>query len=281
MWISSSIPISLHRTSFEARRNARGPRGSPLHCFNVRRATNLATLYRDNMTSFAVPVAAKICRITAENFYSFGRQLVYRQTTRCSPSFFSQEKSFSTSAEEKSENAPEQTVVSENEKKLKAEIEQLSKDVAALKEKNDELNDKYKRALADGENLRVRLTKQIGDAKLFGIQGFCKDLLDVADILGKATESVPKNEITEKNPHLKSLYEGLIMTEAQLHKVFKKHGLESLNPLDEKFDPNQHEALFQQEVEGKKPGTVVVVSKIGYKLHERIVRPALVGVAKG
>lgn len=81
------------------------------------------------------------------------------------------------------------------------------------------LEDKYKRALAEGENIRLRLTKQINDAKLFGIQSFCKDLLDVADVLGKATESVPKDEITEKNPHLKSLYEGLTMTEAQLHKV--------------------------------------------------------------
>lgn len=68
----------------------------------------------------------------------------------------------------------------------------------------------------------MRLTKQIEDAKLFGIQGFCKDLLEVADILGKATESVPKDELTEKNPHLKTLYEGLRMTEAQLHKVNQK-----------------------------------------------------------
>ena len=122
----------------------------------------------------------------------------------------------------------------------------LNKEITSLKETNSELNDKYKRALADSENLRTRLMKQIEDAKLFGIQGFCKDLLDVADILGKATESVPKIEISERNPHLKSLYEGLTMTEAQLHKVFKKHGLISLNPLDEKFDPNQHEALFEQ-----------------------------------
>ena len=81
---------------------------------------------------------------------------------------------------------------------------------------------------------------------MFGIQGFCKDLLDVADVLGKATETVPKEEISEKNPHLKSLYEGLVMTEAQLQSVFKRHGLEIVNPLDEKFNPNYHEALFQQ-----------------------------------
>ncbi|EZA54163.1 GrpE protein-like protein 1, mitochondrial [Ooceraea biroi] len=178
-------------------------------------------------------------------------------------------------------NAPPVQKLTENEKKLKTELELINKEITELKETKESLEDKYKRALAEGENIRVRLTKQINDAKLFGIQGFCKDLLDVADVLGKATESVPKDEITEKNPHLKSLYEGLMMTEAQLHKVFNKHGLVSLNPINEKFDPNEHEALFQQEVEGKEPGTIVVVSKVGYKLHERIVRPALVGVAKG
>lgn len=106
--------------------------------------------------------------------------------------------------------------------------------------------DKYKRALADGENLRNRLTKQIAEAKIFGIQSFCKDLLDVADVLNKATETVPKEEINDKNPHLKSLYEGLLLTESQLKSVFKRHGLEPVNPLNEKFNPNYHEALFQQ-----------------------------------
>lgn len=100
--------------------------------------------------------------------------------------------------------------------------------------------------MADSENLRTRLTKQIQEAKIFGIQSFCKDLLDVADVLSKATETVPKDQISEKNPYLKSLYEGLVMTEAQLQNVFKRHGLEQVNPLNEKFDPNLHEALFQQ-----------------------------------
>lgn len=128
---------------------------------------------------------------------------------------------YSTINEEKKSDAIEPPIQesAESEKKLKEEFELISKEFAVLKESKDVLEDKYKRALAEGENIRVRLTKQINDAKLFGIQGFCKDLLDVADVLGKATESVPKDEITEKNPHLKSLYEGLIMTEAQLHKV--------------------------------------------------------------
>lgn len=113
-----------------------------------------------------------------------------------------------------------------------------------------------------------------------GIQSFCKDLLEVADILEKATESVPKEEIKDENPHLKSLYEGLVMTEVQIQKVFKKHGLLRLNPVGAKFDPYEHEALFHAPMEGKEPGTIALVSKIGYKLHGRTLRPALVGVVK-
>lgn len=144
---------------------------------------------------------------------------------RTSPVSSWQVQRYSTITEEKKSvgikpvgEAPVQEAV-ENEKKLKTEIELINKELTELKESKNVLEDKYKRALAEGENIRVRLTKQINDAKLFGIQGFCKDLLDVADVLGKATESVPKAEVTEKNPHLKSLYEGLIMTEAQLQKV--------------------------------------------------------------
>lgn len=106
--------------------------------------------------------------------------------------------------------------------------------------------DKYKRSLAEGDNLRKRLTKQIEDAKLFGIQSFCKDLLDVADILSRATDAVPKDEITDRNPHLKNLYDGLVMTKSSLGQVFKRHGLETVNPINEKFNPNLHEALFQK-----------------------------------
>ncbi|XP_011153504.1 grpE protein homolog 1, mitochondrial [Harpegnathos saltator] len=234
------------------------------------------------MGSIVVPSVLRFSRMTVDGLYQINK-CGLSKLPQVSSVFPWKKKYFSTIKEEQKADAGEPPVQqsTESETKLKTELELINKEFIELKESKDILQDKYKRALAEGENIRVRLTKQIDDAKLFGIQGFCKDLLDVADVLGKATESVPKDEITEKNPHLKSLYEGLIMTEAQLHKVFKKHGLISLNPINEKFDPNQHEALFQQEVEGKEPGTIVVVSKIGYKLHERIVRPALVGVAKG
>ncbi|XP_056125870.1 grpE protein homolog 1, mitochondrial [Rhinichthys klamathensis goyatoka] len=149
-----------------------------------------------------------------------------------------------------------------------------------LEEQLKDVTDKYKRALADTENLRQRSQKMIDDAKLYGIQGFCKDLLEVADILEKATESVPKTEVSAANPHLKNLYDGLVMTEVQIQKVFKKHGLVKLNPDSQKFDPYEHEAVFHAPVEGKEPGTVAVVTKVGYKLHGRTLRPALVGVVK-
>ncbi|XP_076308258.1 grpE protein homolog 1, mitochondrial-like [Tachypleus tridentatus] len=125
------------------------------------------------------------------------------------------------------------------------------------------------------------MRKQIEEAKQFGIQNFCKDLLDIADVLSKAVESVPQDSLTSENPNLKNLYEGLKMTEAQLQNVFKRHGLNQINPQGEKFNPNQHEALFQQQDPSKEPGTVFIVTKIGYKLNERTIRPALVGVVQG
>lgn len=129
------------------------------------------------------------------------------------------------------------------------------------------------------ENIYVYL-QYLNFSSSLGIQGFCKDLLEVADILGKATESVPKEEVTSENPHLKNLYDGLVMTEVQIQKVFTKHGLVRLNPDGQKFDPYEHEALFHAPVEGKEPGSVAIVTKVGYKLHGRTLRPALVGVAK-
>uniref|UniRef100_J3SCE7 GrpE protein homolog n=1 Tax=Crotalus adamanteus TaxID=8729 RepID=J3SCE7_CROAD len=156
----------------------------------------------------------------------------------------------------------------------------LTEEKTKLEEQLKEITDKYKRALADAENLRQRTQKLVEEAKLYGIQSFCKDLLEVADVLEKATESVPKEELKDENPHLKNLYEGLAMTEVQIQKVFKKHGLVKLNPLGAKFDPYEHEALFQVPTEGKEPGTVALVSKVGYKLHSRTLRPALVAVVK-
>lgn len=169
--------------------------------------------------------------------------------------------------------------MTENEKKLSKDLVEAAKEVEEFKTKNSELLDKYKRSLADSENLRTRLTKQIEDAKVFGIQSFCKDLLEVADILGHATDAVPQDQLNT-NPELKNLFEGLQMTKASLLQTFKRHGLEPINPINEKFDPNFHEAVFQVDNDKVEANTVMVVSKLGYKLKERCIRPACVGVSK-
>lgn len=144
----------------------------------------------------------------------------------------------STSEKNQSENSGESDV--------EKQINEFQTQIKTLVEKNNDLLDKYKRALADGENMRQRLTKQIQDAKIFGIQSFCKDMLEVADTLGQATKAVPQEEINNNNPHLKNLYDGLVLTKNSLEQVFRRHGLETIEPLNSKFDPNWHEALFQK-----------------------------------
>lgn len=212
------------------------------------------------------------------------RMLPLLKTTRV-PSVFAQcRRNFSSASSEKpstaTENAQSEGTQTELEKKLSADVQSLTEQAKTLDEQNKELLDKYKRSLADGENMRNRLTKQIQDAKVFGIQAFCKDLLEVADTLGHATRAVPKDEVTDKNPHLKNLYDGLVLTKNSLQQVFKRHGLEAIEPMNTKFDPNEHEALFQKECKDVEPGMVVEVTKIGYKLHNRCIRPALVGVSR-
>ncbi|XP_017031253.1 grpE protein homolog, mitochondrial [Drosophila kikkawai] len=210
-----------------------------------------------------------------------GRRLAQRKTpvtalSLSAPLRLPHQRLFST------EKQPEEATVGAAEQKTAAaspELEKLGKDLAAAKEQNAELLDKYKRALADSENMRNRLNKQISDAKIFGIQSFCKDLLEVADTLGHATQAVPKDKLSG-NADLKNLYEGLSMTRASLLQVFKRHGLEPVDPINQKFDPNMHEALFQKEDKTVDANTVVEVTKLGYKLHERCIRPALVGVSK-
>lgn len=149
-----------------------------------------------------------------------------------------------------------------------------------LEEQVQQLDDKYKRSLAETENIRQMYRKQIDDAKLFGIQSFAKDLIDVADTLELATESMKSNSLVQGNEDMKKLYDGVEMTTGLLQQVFARNGLIRTNPVGAKFDPNFHEAMFYQEVEGKTPGSIAMVMKTGYLLHGRTLRAAQVGVVK-
>jgi molecular chaperone GrpE len=137
------------------------------------------------------------------------------------------------------------------------------------------------------------MRKQVDDAKIFGIQGFCKDLLEVADTLHLAVINTDVNKLnknSDKSPdeqlgfakeQVKSIFDGLVMTEQKLIKIFAKHGLDRIVPTEgEKFDPNIHEAIFQAKIPDKESGTICNVNQIGYKLKERVIRAAHVGVAQ-
>ncbi|XP_026333645.1 grpE protein homolog, mitochondrial [Hyposmocoma kahamanoa] len=231
------------------------------------------------MASLKVYSVSRLAKYVTDSTLRGLRTNIYRGSAR---SYSAEEKQQADSEKEEKKQLP--STVEECHKL----IEQLNIDITNLKQQSKEYEDKYKRALADGENVRRRMLKQIEDAKSFAIQSFCKDLLDVADTLATAAESVPEGEASEgggadggANAALRSLHDGVRLTSAMLTQVFNRHGLVVVSPLRQKFDPNLHEALFQQEVEGAEPGTVVAVSKVGYKLHGRCVRPALVGVAKG
>lgn len=102
----------------------------------------------------------------------------------------------------------------------------------------------------------------------------------MADVLNKAVAGVPQDVLQNESKYLKDVYEGLCLTENQLQKVFERHGLVQENPLNEKFDPNKHDAIFQIPNPNVDANTVLDVQKTGYILHGRTIRPAMVGVSK-
>lgn len=178
----------------------------------------------------------------------------------------------SAESEDSTTSKPEET---EHEKLIAEKLQEID----SLKQQAADFKDKYVRALAENENIMKRNQKFLADAKLYAVQSFSKDLLEISDVLEKATESVPEDEMKTNKP-LADLYQGLTMTHTELHKVFVKHGLEKEDPMGEKFDPNFHEAVFQIPVPDKEKGTVAVVQKVGYRLHGRTLRPAIVGVVQ-
>ncbi|CAD6185932.1 unnamed protein product [Caenorhabditis auriculariae] len=159
-------------------------------------------------------------------------------------------------------------------------FEVLAKEYDEVTTEGNDFREKYQRSLAETENVRRRGIKQTEDAKVFAIQGFCKDLLEVADILEMAVNSVKAEELEKGGKTLKDLHDGVSMTRTVLLKTFTKHGLVPVNPVNEKFDPNLHEAVFQIPPANAKqqPGFVEVVTKIGFNLKDRPIRPAQVGV---
>jgi molecular chaperone GrpE len=139
--------------------------------------------------------------------------------------------------------------------------------------------DKLLRALAETENVRRRAHREREDASKYAVAGFAKDLLSAADNLRRALESLPESEA--KDERTRSLLAGVAATERELLGVFERHGIKRIDPKGERFDHNFHQAIFEVERPDQPSGSVVEVLQPGYVLHDRLLRPAMVGVAKG
>ncbi|GMJ15985.1 mitochondrial GrpE 1 [Hibiscus trionum] len=169
--------------------------------------------------------------------------------------------------------------------KLVEEKEEL---LNAKQNEIEQMKDKVVRTLAEMENVMARTRREAENSKKFAIQNFAKGLLDVADNLGRASTHVKgsfskideSKDTTGAVPLLKTLLEGVEMTEKQLGEVFRKFGVEKFDPTNEPFDPHRHNAVFQVPDNSKPAGTVAHVLKAGYMLYDRVIRPAEVGVTQ-
>jgi molecular chaperone GrpE len=153
--------------------------------------------------------------------------------------------------------------------------------VEALASELTEARDKMLRTLAEMENLRKRTAREVADARTYSITGFARDVLDIADNLQRALDAVPAETRESADPMLKALIEGVELTERSLLNGLEKNGVRKFDPSGEKFDPNFQQAMYEVPDPSVPPGTVVQVIQAGYTIGDRVLRPALVGIAKG
>lgn len=149
-----------------------------------------------------------------------------------------------------------------------------------LNAENAEMKDRVLRTLAEMENLRRRTEREAADARIYGVTNFARDMIGFADNLRRALDSVPA-EAREQDGPLKTLVEGIEVTERDFLSRLNRHGVKKLEPKGQKFDPNMHEALFELPDPSLPNGTVAQVVEDGYSIGERCLRPAKVGVARG
>jgi len=152
-------------------------------------------------------------------------------------------------------------------------------DGADLGAEEEELRNQLLRAMADNENLRKRTEREVAAAKKYGPYSFVRDLLASLDNLEKAISLIPENK-DEMDETLKNILIGVDMTGREVGAILERHGISKINPDGEKFDYNFHQAMFEVPTNEVEPGTVVQVVQLGYLLHDRLIRPAMVGVSK-
>ena len=152
--------------------------------------------------------------------------------------------------------------------------------VTAALEAAADFKDRLLRTLAEMENLRKRTEREVADARVYGVAGFARDVLAVADNMHRALGTIEAELREHADGKMTALIEGVELTERELMKVLEKHGVKKFSPEGEKFDPNVHQAMYEVETTELPPGHVAQVIQAGYMLGDRVLRPALVAVVK-
>jgi molecular chaperone GrpE len=156
-----------------------------------------------------------------------------------------------------------------------------SEALADAQQKSADLNDRLLRLAAEMENLRKRHERELADARAYAITKFARDMLTATDSLGRALMVLPAETRETADGALKSLIEGIELTEREMQRLLAVHGVKPIEAEGEKFDPHKHQAMFEVPDPTRPEGTVVQVVQTGFSIGDRVLRPAMVGIAKG
>ncbi len=172
--------------------------------------------------------------------------------------------------------------VSEKKSEEKVEEVQIKEniDYSELEEKLKEAEKQILLSLADNDNLRKRFDREKEDLSNYVISSFAKEILSVLDNLERALKSTDLDELKKSDQNISQFIEGIELTEKQIITIFEKFKIEKINSLDEDFDPNLHQAMFEVENPDKQPGIITEVVQEGYRIGDRLLRPSMVGVVK-
>ncbi|HEY3779103.1 MAG TPA: nucleotide exchange factor GrpE [Rhizomicrobium sp.] len=153
-------------------------------------------------------------------------------------------------------------------------------EISALNAQIADLKEKHLRALADAENTRRRTERERLEASQYAVTRFARDMLVVRDNLRRALDHVPADARAQADPAIKAVLDGIEATERELESTLDRHGVRAIDASDGKFDPNLHQAIAEVPAEGKPVGTVVNVVQTGYRIADRLLRPAMVTIAR-
>ena len=158
-------------------------------------------------------------------------------------------------------------------------VDEVQDPLLAVQAERDQLKDQLLRAMADTENMRRRSEREAATVRKYGHTPFARDLVGAIDNLARAVESAPEN-LDDIDETVKALITGIKLSWTELQAIIEKHGIKRVEPLGEKFDYNLHQAMFEVPTSDQPSGVVLEVIQHGYVLHDRLLRPAMVGVSK-